>query len=81
MKKGCGIVTNVGRGGGGKNINLHHLVKGGEKDVYISPVTILDRATLTCQHNALMELVVKKYLRIVKRDISSSSGTFILMHI
>lgn len=65
MKKGCGIVQMWGRG---KNINLHSPVKEGEEDVCISPVTILDRATPTCQHNALMELAGKKYLRIVKRD-------------
>lgn len=38
----------------------------------ISPVAILNMATLSCQHNALMVLAGREYLRIVKRDTSSN---------
>ena len=46
--------------------------KGGTKDVCISPVAILNTAMLSCQHNALMVLAGREYLRIVKRDTSSN---------
>lgn len=54
MKKGRGLVTN--ERGKKQKLSLHSLVKEGQKNVRISPVTIPDRATLTCEHSALMEL-------------------------
>lgn len=65
MKKGCGVVTNVKKG------SLHSCIRGTE-NVRISPVTVLHRATLTCQHNALTESAGRNYLRIVERDTSSN---------
>lgn len=50
-----------------KKLSVHSLLKKGQKNVRISPVTIPDRATLTCEHNALRELAGRQYLRIVER--------------
>lgn len=52
--------------------SFHSLAKVVLRMFVISPVAILNMATLSCQHNALMVLAGREYLRIVKRDTSSN---------
>lgn len=44
--------------------------KRGIKNVCISLVTVLNTATLSCQHNASLKLASREYLGIVKTDKS-----------